>query len=282
MEKPNIHFIVVGASRCATFWIEKCLSEHPELYVYPNELMFFYHDQGRKSNYELEGIEGYYKRFKGIKKKSGEVSPGYLLDPAVAPTIKQYFPEVKIIASLRNPIKRFHSEKTYFESFQYAKIPKEKLIDGSMYYKKLIRYYKLFPKKNIKILLVEDIKKDPVKFIQEIYEFLGVDKNFTPKNAFIKANQMSKPKFPIFEYYRQFASKIAEFLKFSNMSFLVNIFRKMKINRISWYIWEKNREEIETPEMAEEEKEELLKIFLEDINKTEKLIKRDLSEWKKI
>jgi hypothetical protein len=282
MIKPNIFFIIVGASRCATFWIGKCLGEHPELYVHPNELMFFFHDKGRKSNYELEGIDRYYSIFKGSEKKCGEVSPGYLLDPLAAKTIKNNFPNVKIIASLRNPVKRFHSEKVYFKNFQYLEFPKEKIIDGSLYYEKLLRYYRLFPKKNIKIVLVEDIKKDPVRFIQDIYKFLEVNPDFIPKNAFEKANQMSKPRYPFLEYYRQFASNFAEKLKYSNLLFILNFFRNLGLSRLSWYIWEKNRKEIKTPEMHIKEKEELLNIFLDDINKTERLIKKDLSSWKKI
>lgn len=283
-EKKIPTFMIVGASRCATHLMSKWLNQHPELYVYPNEFMFFFHPRkGGKSNYEIEGIEGYYKKFKNIDKKFGEVSPGYLLDKTIPALIKKHFPNVKIIVSIRNPIKRYRSEKVYFKNFQYLDMPREWLIDGGMYYEKLLRYYNLFPKKNVKVVLVEDIDKNRVKFAQELYKFIGVNKNFVPENIGRRSNEISKAKYKSLEYYRKGVSKIAEFLKQNNLVFIVNFFRKLKLNRLSWYIWEKNRVRIDRiPELTQKEKKELLKVFEKDIDKTGKLIGRNLSDWKKI
>lgn len=280
--KLKIHFIGVGGSRCATNWISKCLGEHPEIYVsYPNELSFFSHPKKGKSNYELEGIKGYYKRFGGAgKKKAGEFSPTYFSDSKVPEVIKKNFPNVKILISLRNPVQRYHSEMEYFRNFQYMKCDEKEVIDNSLYYEKLSRYLKIFPKKNIKIVFVEDIKKDSLKFIQDIYEFLEVEKNFVPRDIDKRANPMSKAKYPVLEYYRQGFSKIIEFLKENNLGFIVNFFRFTRLNKVSWKIWEKNREPVEIKKLSEDEKEKLMKIFLPDIEKVEKLLGRDLSEWK--
>ena len=211
-KKPS--FILVGASRCATNWISKCLGEHPEIYVYPHELMFFYHPSGKKSNYELEGIQGYYKRFERARKRViGEISPGYLIDTKVASTIAKHFPEMKIVISLRNPVKRYASEKTYFKNFQYLEVSEEEAINGSLYYDKIMNYFKVFPKKNIKIIFVEDIKKNPKRFIQDLYKFLEVEIKFIPDSLYEKSNEVSKAKYPFLEKYRQGISKIVEKLK---------------------------------------------------------------------
>ena len=55
------------------------------------------------------------------------------------------------------------------------------------------RCYNLFPKENIKVLLFEDLIKDPIKTTQEIFTFLNVDNTFIP-NTNKKANVSAAPK----------------------------------------------------------------------------------------
>ena len=283
-KKPHIYFIGIGASRCATNWIAKCLGEHPEIYMaYPNELSFFSHPKKGKSNYELEGIEGYYKRFaKSCGKKAGEFSPTYFYDPSVAEILKKHFPNIKIIASLRNPISRYSSEKTYFKNFQFLDKDRRELIERSKYYESLLKYYNIFGKDNIKVIIMDDINKNPLKVIQELYSFLNVRNDFSPPSINTKTNEVSKAKYKELEKYRQGASKIAEFFKKRNLNSVVNILRKLGVNKLSWKIWEKNRTKINKENMSLEEKRSLLQEFMEDITKTEKLLNRDLSKWKKI
>jgi len=281
--KPNIYFVGIGGSRCALNWISQCLREHPELNIpFPNELHFFTPTRKGKSNYELEGIKGYYKRFKQDNKKAGEYSPQYLYDKTTPYLIKKHFPNIKILVSLRNPIKRYMSEKTHLKIFDGVEVFEEELISKSQYYENLLRYCKLFPKTNIKIILVDDLKENSLRIMQEIYQFLEADSSFVPPSLTKKENPLSKPRYKILSLYRTIFSNFIEFLKQNKMVFIVNLFRWTRINKLSWYIWEKNRVPIEKPKLSEDEKKELMKKFLPDIVKLEKLIKRDLSAWKKI
>lgn len=285
MEKKDvkISFIGIGGARSATFWISECLREHPEINIpFPNELHFFSHPSEGKSNYDLEGIEGYYKRFKKSNNKSGEFSPDYLTDPSVPEIIKKHFPNVKILVSLRNPIKRYESEKTYRKTYENVIAEKKDLINRSMYYKNLSRYYKIFPKENVKVVLVDEIDEKSLKTMQGIYEFLGVGKNFVPSVINKTVNKTSKPKYQFLATLREKASETAIYMKKNNLLPVLNILRALKLNKVSWYIWEKNRIEVDKIALSKEEKEELMKIFLPDINKLEKLIEKDLSAWKRI
>jgi len=281
--KPNIYFIGIGGSRCMLNWIAQNLREHPELNVpYPNELHFFTPTKKGKSNYELEGIKGYYKRFKKNEKKAGEYSPQYLYDEKTPHIIKKHFPNIKILVALRNPIKRYAAEYTHLKFFEGIKFSKEELIDKSMYYRHLSRYFKIFPKKNIKVILLDDIDKDRKKAIQDIYKFLEVNHEFVPPSVYAKVNRAAKPKYKILHLYRKKVSDFVEFLKQHEMVFIVDLFRFTGLNKLSWYIWEKNRAPIKRPKLSDEEKKELMKKFLPDIKKLEKLINRNLSSWKKM
>ena len=57
----------------------------------------------------------------------------------------------------------------------------------SKYYNQLKRYYDIFPKDNIKVIIYEDFKKNPLKVYKEISDFIGVNSSFDP-NMNVKHN----------------------------------------------------------------------------------------------
>lgn len=292
MSKPNIYFIGIGCSRSATNWIAQCLREHPELEVpFPNELHYFWKKDGLTSNYDLEGIEGYYKRFKKTDKKSGEFSPGYIYFKECPLIIHKHFPNIKIIVSFRNPIKRAFADfinLKYFEEltdaeniFDNPEILKE-VVERSTYSSGLKRYLELFPRSNIKIIITDDMDSDGgrKKIIQEIYNFLEVDDTFVPPSLEKRENTSSVPKYKFLMNIRKSISNFSLFLRRNHFNFIVNFFRYLNFHKVSWYIWKKNRIVIEKPKLSEEDEIKLAEIFRRDILELEELIGRDLSSWR--
>ena len=51
-------------------------------------------------------------------------------------------------------------------------------MEKGFYYKQLKKYYDVFPKEQIKIILFEDMIKNPGEVTQEVFKFLGVDSSF--------------------------------------------------------------------------------------------------------
>ena len=98
-------FLVVGAARCGTSWLDPNLRQHPEVYLPLNtsEVHFF------DNNYDT-GIEWYEKIFQGVQVKAvGEVTPSYHYYKDVAQRIKKHIHDVNMIALLRNPVERAYS-----------------------------------------------------------------------------------------------------------------------------------------------------------------------------
>ncbi|MCK7578196.1 MAG: sulfotransferase [Chromatiales bacterium] len=54
--------------------------------------------------------------------------------------------------------------------------------DVSYYAMQLRPYYELFGKDNILPLLFEDLRDDPLKFVQQVYAWLGVCGDYVPEN----------------------------------------------------------------------------------------------------
>jgi hypothetical protein len=136
------------------------------------------------------------------------------------------------------------------------------------YTEQLKRYYDLFPKENIKILLFEEVIKNPTKVSQEIFEFLNVDSNFVPETS-QKANVSGTPK-------GMFGWLIMK-LRYYNL--IPNIqFSKYLPQFIIKIIF--NSAYKKASPLSPEVKNRLThKFYQEDILQLEKLIQKDLQHW---
>ncbi|MBS3091799.1 sulfotransferase domain-containing protein [Candidatus Pacearchaeota archaeon] len=298
----SVDFVGIGVGRSGTIWILNALAEHKGIWFpYTKELNYFSNPHGGEvSEYDKRGINGYLDLFKECPKNKikGEFSSHYMPDPKVPKILKKHFPNVKIWAILRDPVERafsdyvrgkeFHlKEKDSFEEAFFA----EKNIlykkgDGyqerGYYYKHLKRYFELFSRENIKIILYDDFKKDNEKVIKELYEFLGVDPLFKPSIIGKRINERTGTKFRGIKKVITFLAKISHKLEEGMIGKLIyTIKRKTGINRFFNQLNELNtKKEVEKEKLDPELRDKLKVVYLDDITKLEKLIGRDLSEWK--
>ena len=75
-------------------------------------------------------------------------------------------------------------------------------ISLGFYHNQLIRYFNTFDKSKILVILSDDFFIKPKATVEKIFQFLGVDKNYTP-NFDIKYNQYSEPRFNIFKQIKK-------------------------------------------------------------------------------
>jgi len=203
---PN--FFVVGGVRCGTTSLYHYLGQHncikPAAY---DELGYF------DDNYHL-GLNWYRSLFttkdtqKKIELKHGkfltyDVTPFYIYNPLVVDRISKFSPDVKIIASLRNPIDRAYSnfndriqregdtETTFEDIVNYEIEIIEKNNDSKddaflvntfyeldlgkgLYAKQLEYWFKKIPRQNIFIISSEDLQTNTEHTLSEIFEFLEI------------------------------------------------------------------------------------------------------------
>ncbi|GAK49454.1 sulfotransferase [Candidatus Moduliflexus flocculans] len=184
------------------------LKQHPQIampddfkYKEPSFFSLHYRFRLKASDYLnlFAGAEG--------KMAIGEASHAYLSSPESAELIHDIYPDAKIIIILRNPVDRAFSlyqwmfREGYEWLFPFEKAlaaEEERLNDkqfeyqnpqyyynylyyySGLYSEQILRYLTRFPKEQMRILLFEDLKYRPLQIVQELYEFLGVDLNFTP------------------------------------------------------------------------------------------------------
>src|SRR6056297_310721 len=166
-------FIGIGTMKAASSWIFYNLKKHPEICgAKRKEVHFFDRHKYKK------GLKFYSKFFKHCdeNKIKGEFTPSYIYDKEAPGRIHDNLPEVKIIACLRNPVDRAYSEYRFsiekkgklrwYSGFLTALQKDRTFREKGFYYKQLKKYFNLFPKENIKIMIFDDLKRDPSSFIK--------------------------------------------------------------------------------------------------------------------
>lgn len=280
--KPN--FLVVGAAKSGTTWLQLCLEEHPEVYVpLIKEVHFFsYPKQYAK------GFEWYQSFFAQCDRESavGEISPSYLVSSQAPQRIYDFNPNMQIIAILRNPIQRAYSH--YCMSLCSNLVTKDinrelspntttnNLVAHGMYFDYINEYIKLFGAHNVKVLIYEDLVQNPKDFIQQIYAFLKVDSEFEPSNLYKRSNQ--KKALPKYAKTFSWLQAGQEWLKRNSIKgrAAINYLRRSGYFKI---VHRLNRSDEEFPTLSPEIGKNLANFYQEDVIKTSQILDRDLSVW---
>ena len=206
--RPHPNFFIVGGMRCGTTSLWAYLRQHPQIYMPQHkEPIFFCLSHSSRAN--IRDVKTYLNLFSGVttEKAIGEASAAYLTSPESAELIHATYPDAKIIISLRSPVEQTFSVYQWMirEGWEWI-APFEKALlaeqerwhdeqfknDSDYYYvyfysrfalysEQIDRYFQLFPRRQVKIILFDDLKKKPIQTVQDLYAFLEVDPHFVPQ-----------------------------------------------------------------------------------------------------
>ncbi len=191
-------FIIIGAQKAGTSSLYFYLSQHPSIRVSAIKEIHYY------NYYTLRGKGlGWYKSFFPLSlfsrhQLTGEASPYYLFDETVPPRIKKDLRDVKLIALLRDPIDRAYSaysmnkrreDRRDFPTFEEAIANDDMSSEQSSLYLYRGRYadhikhwLRHFNRDQFLFIKSEEFFQDPKQSLDEVYEFLGVEKIY-PHNT---------------------------------------------------------------------------------------------------
>lgn len=296
----KLDFIVIGAQKSGSTYLQDVIEEHPEISMLPNEIPLL-----ETPDYENGGLMELRNLLSKLDQSKiiGFKRPNYLTKVEVAPRIYEHFPNVKLIVMLRNPLDRFKS--AYFHKINYGWMPilplnvgtrlllkknsiegfprSEEIIEFGFYFKYLKDYLDIFPKENILILTFDEFQMDKMKIIKRCYEFLGVDQNFYPSKTINRTPQkvnysLKRARFKTLrnKYKFKYIHNNTR-LTFKNQSFF-DVFVYNSISFVDKYflqfIFSSKK-----PEFDEDLKVELRKIYFNDIRMLEEVIKVSLKKW---
>jgi len=204
MAFPN--FIVIGAARSGTTSLHHYLGQHPQVFMCPVKEPNYFAFDGELGELRGPGIghlidhsvvdrEDYLALFRAVRdeKAIGEISPRYMITEGCAERIRQSIAGVRLIAILRHPVERAWSSfighrKDGWETCEnfrdaFAAEPSRKAAGQSMglhfstglYADQLERYFRQFSRQQIRVVLYEDLLKDPASLMAGLFGFLQVD-----------------------------------------------------------------------------------------------------------
>lgn len=296
---PN--FLIVGAAKSGTTSLYHYLKQHPDVFMssikepkfITSQFLSFPSNGIGDAEIQKDTVRFYkdycqlFKSYEG-KKAVGEASADnlYYYEKSIQ-YIKKFIANPKILIILRDPVERCYSaymslirENREFLSFEnalkqeeYRKRNNWEYIwfykDAGFYYNQVKAFIQNF--NQVTVYLYDDLRRDTLGLIKNMYDFLEVDSSFIP-DIEIKYNVSGIPKSMFLHKFL----KEPNLLKSTIKPFLEMIFSDKNIARMVENFKIKN---LAKPEMNPETREYLKKLYREDILKLQDLINRDLSHW---
>ncbi len=191
---PN--FLIIGSQKAGTTSLYRILKQHPQIFMADKkEINFFF-----KDDEYARGSQAYSKHFTDSANQlaRGEASPGYICHPDAPARIHALLPDVKLILTVRDPIKRAISQywdnrRHLNESHTFAQAIDLYLSDEyhpdtigyfsrGVYMRYIHNYLEYFPRENLLVLPFEEMIAGSENFYKRIFAFLGVDEEFSSED----------------------------------------------------------------------------------------------------
>jgi hypothetical protein len=270
-------FIFIGADRCGSKSLHNIFRQHPDCFVPPIADPLFFDE-----NYH-RGLEWYFSLFAAAPptaKAIGEFSHNYIHYAEAARRIAADLPSIQLLATLRHPAERsFSSYASAFSSglirtsFEQALDEVPMLIQYSLYADELDVYLDLFDRQQIKVLFFDDLQANPKAFAAEAFQFVGL-RFIDEIDYYTRVSVLDTPRFPLAGHIRKRGARLLRRLGW------VNLLGRLKTNPRLSGVFCRRYEPTERPQMSPETRKRLNDIFAPQIDRLEKMLGRDLSNWR--
>ena len=291
---PN--FLIIGAHKCGTTSLYEYLRQHPQVFMPQLKEPSFFTFEGQRldafpaiKRNVVRRFEDYVALFRDAVGyfAVGEASPMYFKCSHSAARIQRRLPGVRLILILRDPVERayshFQMEKrngTVRGNFAEAMREYELLPDGiryqryihdGKYFTLLQPYAELFGMQNILVLLFDQLRKDAGGLMRNVYQFLGIDSNFTPDLS-QKHNEGGVWRSPFWQlYYRTIHPA------FGTVSNALPENWHDRLATVGQHL--RKKAVVRSPQMSPQVRTQLQGIFREEILNLQDFIQQDLSAW---
>jgi len=271
-----LYFAVIGSQKAGTTWIYEYLKTLPEV-CFPAEVKetFFF------DKYYYKGLDWYFWHFKHCKEndKKGEVAPTYFDVPEVPERIYKLNKSIRIVVTLRNPYERswslyLHQLRYGFVkgTFQEAIKQDPRILTSSFYATHLKRWFNVFEKEQVLIMLHDELKNNPNQYIKQICHFLDIP--FQEKPEFFQ-KEINPTELSRNIFLAKVFNDLAHWLRSYRMYWLINFSKKLGLKKLIFSGGRLPQGPTEVDYQIMEEK------FEAEIKQLETMLNLDLSQWKR-
>ena len=173
-------FIIAGAAKSATTWLQKSLQQSPRIFMPGHEPQFF-------ARHYDDGLPSYQQLFDAAPAGAllGEKSNSYLTTPEAAVRIARHLPDVRLVFQLRDPVARAYSDyemllrrgtvdRDIWRHLDPVRAADTRFLRDGRYAEHLARFFDLFDADQILILKYETIISDPAGQLDRLARHLAL------------------------------------------------------------------------------------------------------------
>jgi sulfotransferase family protein/BRCA1-like protein len=225
---PYPQFIIIGAPKCGTSWLQGALGQHPDIIVVPDEIEYF------SSNIGKQPIEWYLDHFdQHVKALAASKAAHYLLGEKSAhycvlsrdgiQAVRDLLPDVRLILMMRDPVSRHWAHtKRYFSKARIAEreggdvlsVPRDRLYDFMVRSRNLGEYStmiddwtSIFPAEQLLLVAQEHALASPRATFDAVLGHIGLAATYDPASIPLLTRQRNRG--PVVEM----PSEVGEFLE---------------------------------------------------------------------
>jgi hypothetical protein len=287
---PN--FLIIGAARCGTTSLYHWLQQHPEIFLpAKKEPIYFAHGYGL---YQPSAYQELFAEAEG-KAMIGEGSTAYLSAPESPAWIRSDLGRPRLIVVLRNPVDRAFSLYKWMVMSGLEWLPTfEKALEAErgriadhyfrwkcpehfynylyfssgLYCDQIARYFDTFDRDSVRVLLFEEVSKQPAAVFRELCEFLEVD----PKVS-VDLRPQNASGWPWSVCAQYGARRLMQAQRFHpGLS-------KLGSRQLLKKLMDRNLATGKPPTFASTTRERLKTAYREDVARLSELLGRDLAHW---
>jgi hypothetical protein len=273
MQFNDIDFIIIGAAKSATTWLQKQLQSDPAVYMPDPELHYFSREYSRGQDWYLSQFSE-----EGVGKTVGEKSNSYLYSPEAAERLHRDLPHAKLVAQLRNPVERAYSN--YCMLFRRGEVGADiesyldpssgenmQLLVAGHFSLHLQTYIDLFGRERLLILFFEGVLKDPESQMLQVRTHLGLP----PRPLAIDGREKIKDK----------AAPVVPAALRKRLTWMKPIVRPLKGSPVFEAVRGMIARKIQYPPLTDELRQRLNEYFGPSIEALEQISGQSLSHWYK-
>lgn len=265
-------FLVIGAVKAATTWIQMRLQDNPQVFVPDPEPHYF------STGFDLG--EDHYRSFFENRPSSarvvGEKSADYLAHPFAAQRVAAMLPHARLVVQLRNPVDRAYSDYKMFyrrgtltgQPEDYLSSPDNpfpRFLEDGRYGRHLTRWLDLFPRDQILVYLYEDVDSQPRQIVDAVSRHIGVDPVFRAEMARQRENNSRAAILPL--PLRKALSPLKEIVRPLRGTSMFEGARSVLAREITY------------PPLPPSLRERLTEFYAPDIELLERICGVDLGRW---